>query len=487
MKLNKKYFFLLLFITIIALFPRISNVFNPYNYFFNPEQGTEYLVTKSIIVDHKIIFIAHQGGFGGFFKPAGFNYILAIPFILADGDPFGGRLFMLIISVLTVPLAFIFANRIFGLHTASLIGFLLAISPNLKDYAGGISPPFVIPLLTVFFIYFLYKSFQKKFKYIPLLTLTVGLMMHFEMATAGTLIILLMLTAIVCMIRNTVPYRYYLISIGFFILTVLPIIIFDLQNNFYNTKGILRMIDASKTQTFNQMSSNVGNLITSRIDVFGWNFISTFSPNLIVWILVLSVYLLGLFLFIKDNRTSKRIRTFVLYIVLISPFSFLTMVFYPAPSIAQWWLIHLNIIYCFVFGIVINYLLDKTKFKYLAILMLLILSIAFINRTYFTYKTQFSYPPSTYIKEDQALKYIFNNSDAKSFGIVVLSLRPQKNYDYLIWWNGRKYNYQPYRIPKQTYYTIIEPNVTYSSNKTPGILIESNKMQNGFIVEKRIN
>lgn len=483
---NKKYWLILVIITVIAIFPRAVEVFNPYNYFFDPEQGVEYLVTKSIVIDHKVVLTAWQGGFGTFSKGPGFNYLLTIPFVLMDGNPFGGRLFMLIISILTVSLAFIFANRMFSLRTASLIGFLLAISPNLKDYAGGISPPFVIPLLTVFFIYFLFKVFHGNKKFIPLMAFIVGLMTHFEMAAAGILSGLLILTAFYCLIKKTVPYRYYLLSIGSFALAIFPLIIFDLTHNFYNVKGVLQMLDVSKNQTSNHLSSSLGALVSNRIDVFGWNFISTFSPNLIIWAFVLTILLLGMFLLAKDRITPRVEKMFVFYLTIIPIFSFFSLMIYPGAAINQWWFIYLNVIYCFLLGIVLNYLWGKNRFRFLIIFILFILSLAFFNRTLFLYRTQYIYSPGTYIKEDQAIKYIFSKSKTEPFGIVVLSARPPKeNYDYLIWWDGKKYGYQPYRIPKKTYYVIIEPNLIYSINQTPGILLESKRLINGFTVEKR--
>ena len=484
--LNKRYWLILIIITAIAVFPRVIEVFNPYNYFFDPEQGVEYMVTKSIVIDHKVVLTAWQGGLGTFSKGPGFNYLLAIPFILAQGDPFGGRIFMLIISILTVPLAFIFANRMLGLRTATIISFLLAISPNLKDYAGGISPPFVIPLLTVFFIYFLFEALHGNKKFIPFLVFVVGLMTHFEMAAAEVLLVLLILTGFICLIKKTIPYRYYLLSIAAFALSIFPLIIFDLTHNFYNVKGILNMFNAGSTQTSNYMSSGIGNLFANRISVFGWNFVSTFSPNLIIWVIVLAVMLTGIFQIIKDKKLMQEKKTFVLYLALIPVFSFLSLMIYPGNTINQWWIVYLTVIYCFLLGTVLNYLWGKNKLRLLIIFVLSILSIAFFNRTLFIYRTQYVYAPATYIKEDQAIKFIFKEAKGNQFGIVVLSSRPQQNYDYLIWWNGEKYSYQPYRTPKKTYYVIIEPNLIYETNSTPGKLIMTTRLSDGFTIEKRL-
>jgi len=483
--LNKKYWLIFIAITVIAVFSRAAQVFNPYNYFFGPEQGIEYLVTKNIVVDHELVLTAHQGGFGSFSKGPGFNYLLTFPFVLTNGDPFGGRLMMFAISVLTVLTAFILTNRMFNPRTAMFISFLLAVSPTLKDYAGAISPPFVIPLLTVFFIYFLYKSFQKKFKYIPLLTLTAGIMMHFEMAAAGILLALLILTGLVSIIKKIIPYRYYLFAIVSFLITLFPLLIFDILNNFQNLRGIIEMFAAGAKNMSGGLFENIVNIVNNRFEVFSWSYISTFSPRLIIWIPSLVLIVFGILLMIKDEKIELNDKLFISYLLFIPIFTFLSLVVYPG-IIHQWWIMNLTVIYCFLFGLVLSYFWKNKFLRLLVILGVFILYIAFINRTLFIYKTQFVYPPSAYIKEDQAIKYIFKNSKKRPFGIVILSTRPQENYDYLIWWNGKKYGYQPYRTPKKNYYAIIEPDLVCSKNKFPGTIIRSQKLSNDFIIEERL-
>ena len=491
---GKKYWLILIFITVITFFPRAAQVFNPYNYFFDPEQGTEYLVTKSIVVDHQIVLTAHQGGFGLFSKGAGFNYILAIPFILDKGDPFGGRILMLVISVLTVSLAFILANRMFGLRTATIIGFLLAMSPILKDYAGGISPPFIIPLLTVLLIYFLFRAFNEENKFIPLVALIVGLMVHFETAAMGILSALLVLTGLMSLVKKQIPYRHFILGIIFFTLPMLPIIIFDVGHNFENTRGVIKMLEMTNPQDSSQLYHNLWDLLGNRFNIFSWNFISTFSPNLTIWLFVLGLILLGVFLFARDKKVVPKKKIFILYLGLMPAITFLALMVYPGKFINQWWITYLSVIYCFLLGVVLNYLWDKNKFKPLIALVALILGLAFITRTIFIYKTQFIYPPNNYIREISVIKYVFEDAKGKPFGLQVFAKRDQANYDYLIWWIGNsKYKYQPYREKKGLYYIIIEPNyypllktkVTLAS-LSAGVLLKTKQLPNGFIIEKRL-
>jgi len=497
--INKKYILILLIITFIAFFPRALQVYNPYNYFFNQEQGILYLLTKSIVIDHHILLTAvqggnPQGGFGTFFKGPGFNYLLAIPFILARGDPFGGRLFMLLISILTVSIAFILANKIFGLRTAALIGILMAISPGLKDFAGNIWPPSIMPFLTIFFLYFLYKIFQKQFKFIPLLSFTVGLMAHFEMATMAVLFLLLIISALITLYKKIIPYKYYIFAFISFLLSLFPLFIYDIQNNFYNLKGVLGLITHIKTQAISSESFNFFSIIVDRLELFKWNFMSSFSSNNFIWPILLIIGTLGIYTILRDKKIIRIIKLYISYLVLIPLFTFSVLIFYPGAIAPQWWITFLTVIYCFLFGIVLNYLLLKTKFKPLGIILLFTLCLATLNRTWFIYKTQFIPTPDTYIKENVSINYIYKDSQGKNFGIFVVAKNDQDNYEYLIWWNGHeKYHYQPYREKKGLYYILIEPdslqfleNAKYLTSLQSGNLIYSKKLPNGFIVEKRL-
>lgn len=492
---NNKYLLLLILITIIAVFPRAAVVFNPYNYFFDPEQGVEYLVTKSIVVDHQVVLTSHQGGFGGFSKGPGFNYLLVIPFILFNGNPFGGRILMFAISILSVVFSFVLTNRIFNLRTAVLISFLLAISPGLKDYAGAISPPFIIPLVTVFFIFFIYKVLRKELTYIYPLVFSAGLMVHFESAAAGILTALLALTGLVCFAKKSIPIRYYLLSVGSFAVAILPLIVFDIFNRFYNTLGVIGMITAIKNQIPNHSGLNFSSFIDNRLEVFIWTYISTFSPNLIIWLFLLIILIIGIIFFLKDKKVKQYKKLFISYLAIIPIFTLILLFIYPGEVANQWWITYLAVIYCFLLGVVLDYFLKKNiPLKALVVIMLFVLSFAYLKRTFFIYKTQFSYPPSTYIKEDHAIKYVFNDAKKHPFGILVYSKRTQENYDYLIWWNDKtQYQNQPHREKKGLYYIVIEPNIVFSlkeekalDNLRVGRLIETKELSNGFTIEKRV-
>ena len=187
--IKRKFLLISIFILLLALIPRSVEVLSG-NYLFGFDQGQFYNNVKKIVVDHKLTLIGTQvGGLGGFFQGAGWYYLLSIPFFLFGGDPYGGMVLMLIIGIATVAFAILLTKKIFTWQEGVMVGFLIAVSPNIIAQSRFIWPPFPISFLSVFFLYFTYKILQGNKKYLGFLGFTIGLMSHFEIATSGTLLV----------------------------------------------------------------------------------------------------------------------------------------------------------------------------------------------------------------------------------------------------------------------------------------------------------
>jgi len=153
---EKNFTFFLLAIVILGSIPRSIEVISG-NYLFGFDQGVFFQAVKEIVVNHKPALIGTEVGGGGFFQGPGWYYLLSIPFYLWRGDPYGGMIFMLMMGILTITLSVLFGRKIFDTKTALTIGFLIAVSPAIIAQSRFIWPPFAISLLSVFFVFFLYK------------------------------------------------------------------------------------------------------------------------------------------------------------------------------------------------------------------------------------------------------------------------------------------------------------------------------------------
>ena len=316
-------------------------------------------------------------------------------------------------------------------------------------------------------------------------------MASFEMAVSGTLVVFLVCCLIYCLFKKIkIRLHYLLLSFLTFLIPLSPIFIYDLTHNFNNTHGIIKLLTTSGNHASQNLIFNFFSIFINRFSVFGWNFISTFSPQLIIWFPLLILTIIGIVRFIKDEKRSSERRSFITCLSLIPIFTFVFLMLYPDKQFAQWWIIDLVIIYCLLLGISLNYL--RKSLKYLIILLVIILGFAALDRTYFIYKTQFVYPTDSYIKVNVAINYAYKDSGNKPFGIIIFPDRPCEDVDYLIWWQSKiKYHYVPYKIKTGLYYVIIEPQLQKALAETnlnfPGKLIKINKLGNGFIVEKFIN
>src|SRR3989344_9053320 len=242
---EKNFVFLLLIIVILGSIPRSIEIISG-NFLFGYDQGVFFQAVKEIIVNHKLTLIGTEVGGGGFFQGPGWYYLLSIPFYLWRGDPYGGMILMFIVGILTISLSVVFGRKIFDIKTALTIGFLVAVSPAIIAQSRFIWPPFIISLLSVFFIFFLYKVLQGSGKFFPFLTFIVGLMSHFEIATGATLLFQLLIISLLFFIKKMVSLRFYILGLLSFLSTQISLFIFDLRHDLLNVKGIINLFMSGK-------------------------------------------------------------------------------------------------------------------------------------------------------------------------------------------------------------------------------------------------
>lgn len=489
MRITKKtILFTLLFF--ISLVPRGIELLSSSNY-FGSEQGMEYLITKEIFVDYKIVLVAPQGSFGDILKPAGFNYLLGIPFVIASGNPFGGRIFMFAISMLTIMVAIVLTRRMFGYTTSFFICFFLAISSNLSHLAGRIYTPAFIPILIILLLFAIFKAIKGDSRFIFFSAFTIGLTSHFEMATAGKLGVMFFIVLIYLAITNRISTRHVLMSFLVFLIPLMPMIVYDLSHNFQNINGILKMFSAGIDHTAEFSSSKFMIIIMNRIDVFRWNFISTFSPHFIIWTIILTWIIVGSYIYINKTKkySPQKIVAISLFILPIA--SFFLLIFYPG-NIVQWWLLELVIGYCFLLGIIFGVFWRKKYARSLIILTLIILFASFFNRTYTLYTREFTYPLSLdlYVREIGPIRFIFEDAQGRPIDLKIFSRNSKSNYEYLLWWYRKKnYPQSVFGKDEKITYSLVEQesinSLAYKKyvNNNNKILLNT-KLFGGFIVQK---
>jgi len=488
--MSKKFVFLLVLLLVLAAIPRAIELLN-HNYLFGYDQGEHLLQVKKIVVDHQLTLIGTEVGGGGFFQGPGWYYLLAVPFFFSGGDPYSEMILMFLIGIAVVLAAFLLGRKMFDNKTAFVISLLIAISPAVIIQSRFIWPPFPISLLSVFFLFFIYQVLQKKEKYLPFLTFTLGLMTHFETATAATLFINLLLFFPVLIIKKLVSLRSLIISFGALVITQLPLIFFDLRHNFFNSKGILDLFFSAKN-----VKLPITEVFASRWGVFKDNFLGTFPLADLLWPLLLLLLIGGVFIYVRDKNITFSEKLFVLYLA-ISPILLLLIFMKYGSLMWSWWILELNIYYCFLFGIVFTYLWKKNILRLIFIGVIVTLIGSYMFETFNFYKNDFNDFGGTHKMKGkmQALDYIYKDAAGKQFNIMIFTPPIYTYpYDYMLWWYGeKKYGYKPENKKEGTLYLLIEPDPhkpwTYKGwletvIKT-GDIIYTKELPSGFIVQKR--
>lgn len=487
---------ILFFILIIGALPRGIELING-NYLFGYDQGQHFLEVKKIVVDHHLTLIGTQvGGAGGFFQGPGWYYLLAIPFFLTGGNPYGAIALMFFLGMATVFLTFIFASEMFDKWTGIAVAFLTAVSPALIANTRFVWPPFPIYLLTVFFLFFLYKIFQNKEKFFPLLTCTVGLMAHFEIATAGLFFGHLFFLVPILFIKKLISFRYFVLGILSFVLPFTPLILFDLRHNFLLSKGMMNFLTSNDNSSHQVTYLYITKMFENHYAAFKYNFAAAFSSDILL-VVIFILLIIGTYYILVSKRYSFAQKLFTLYLAISPIVFFLLSMIYIWPM-WEWWIRHLQIYYLFLLGIVLVSLWRNYFAKAIVSVIILIMLANSIKHIVNFYKNDFNdYGGTNKIKGKlQAIDYIYQDAKGKPFGILIFSPPIYTYpYDYLLWWYGeKKYGYEPYTEKKGTFYLLIEgdPHQPWTYGgwmetvvKTGKIIETKTLSPSGFIIQKR--
>ncbi len=227
--------FLLVFL--IAFFLRAQETIS-HNFLFLMDMGRDMMAVKSIVFDHHLTLIGPYTSLGGVFQGPLWYYLLAIPTVLTKGDPWGTIVLMLIISLSTAVVAFLWMKKLFGYNAAIITFFLISISPEAIAAATYSWNPHPMWLLLTIYVFLLYEIKKGKQRYHLFLWPVVALLFHFE-AALGFFILLATIFYTVLFARKSTQTKYFLLAVLLAGLFFLPQIIFDLRHNFLMTKSVV--------------------------------------------------------------------------------------------------------------------------------------------------------------------------------------------------------------------------------------------------------
>lgn len=469
------------------------------NFLFGFDQGRDYLAVRNIVADHKLTLIGSEigagvAGFRGIFHGPFYYYLLALPFIIFRGDPYGGIILMFILGIATILLSYIIGKRIFSSRIGFLAAAIVAVSPPFIAYSRFVwnSNPAPLFILLAFFFVFLFIE-KGRIKYLFWASFFSSFVYNFQLAMAIPLSLTLIVYCVLVLKLKQIK-QYGVLFLGT-ILAFSPMFFFEIRHGFQAIKGLLTYLfnhpETATTQTFWVL------LLRDHLSAFFNNFLSTFPSQIILSTAIIAIIPVIFYDVIKEKDKQKS--QFILYLLTLIPVTFVILGFLR-NFVYNYYLIHLNLAYIFLVVFAITSIF-KTQYKiakifiagYIAILML---SVTFSNlRTFYYDINDYGGTHKVRGKLD-AIDHIYKNADRERFGLLVFSPPIYTYpYDYLVSWYGKKkYGYVPHRDKKGLVYLLIEKDTSkpwsykgwLETVIKGGDTISTEQLASGFIIQKRL-
>lgn len=422
------------------------------NFIFNMDNARDFVDVREMVILGIPRLTGPTSGIEGFYNGPFWYYLLAIPFVLTGGNPYGGILLMIVLWTIGGFFLLKIVSR-YGLIPMLIAGSIWVASDFIVLASVYSFNPSPILFLTPLFIYLMEVYLKKNSLRISfLLWFLGGLFFNFEMAF-GIFIPLIILTATLVLKKEYLRTKNFWIGTAGFILTILPQFIFDARHNFIMTNSILRYLNENQSQN--------GYSVINRFLSIGKLYLDTLLPTLLNW-KPLFYSSLGLLAFLIFYIFKKKKKETLLYITLISTLvPFLGHVFIPT-NVMPW---HLDGVMAAVILLLVIafYKLGQISsgFKILigaSAVVVLIFSIYKLELPKNILEKKISNDPSVFSNEIAAVEYVYQKASGKNFKVYTyLPSVIDYPYQYLFWWWGlKKYGY----LPKD---------YAYSPNKPPYI------------------
>lgn len=238
----KKAIVFFIVLVILATFMRFYNFSDLLYWMFDEERDA--FVVKRILVDKHPTLI---GGAipGAFYLAPGYFYISAIFYFFSQGNPLGPAIAASTLGVISTFLIFFTTKQLFNKKTAVFTSLLYAASYLVVGYNRTWWPLTFAPTVAIVTYYCLYKIIKSK-DYRWSIVLSIALIVGVQSDPSN--FSLIALTVFFWSVyKLSLKNRYVVWSIFLFFFSHLPLVLFDLRHNFFNSRLILDMLTFSNS------------------------------------------------------------------------------------------------------------------------------------------------------------------------------------------------------------------------------------------------
>jgi len=242
----KKHWFIII-ITLIGAFFRLYRL-QPSLQFLG-DQGRDVLVIRNLLVKKDFPFIGPITSVGGFYLGPLYYYLMA-PFLwLFNFNPAGPAFATAFIGIITLPVLYFITKKMFLESTAKFTVLLYAFAAIPIQETRSAWNPNPMPLAVlgiVFGFYQALKTNKPKWLLLSSLSLAAALQLHYMIVFLAPFL----LWQIIIFFQNKKFKKWLLPWFGIIVLFMLPLILFEIKNNFLNIKGLIEFFQHHQYQKF---------------------------------------------------------------------------------------------------------------------------------------------------------------------------------------------------------------------------------------------
>lgn len=435
--MKKKEKIILLILLILGAVLRFYDLENRLS--FDWDQENFAWEAKRMIIDHKMTLIGAPTSIGGIHLGPFYTYLSNLFYFIFKMDPAGAGILSILFGIATIAGFYFVGKKLFNKEAGYLAAFLYAISFPLIlwDLVAWNPAPFhLFVLLTIFFLYQVLK--KEKYLIFLLALLGIGFHLHFS-----ALLFFLLSLVVLFFYRPKFSQKTLFLSGLVFLLTVSPLIVFDLRHNFHNSRQLINffLFPETKFSPTGVKFLPIGRMIWEGI----FSFFLYVWPKALARIFLILIWLsLPVIWFVEKNK-RKILAIFFLAILLIFVFYSL----YPG-HVTEYYLMPLVPIAVLLVAYCLSLFFSFPKrVAMVGLSLFLLVFLAFNLNLWWRYEK-----PMSLADKKAAVRFIIRDAGGKPFRIsLTCALGYDTGYRYLFWY----YKANISTNLKDKIYTIVAP------------------------------
>lgn len=250
---NRRELFTVVLILLLAGFLRLWRI-SEYMTFLGDE-GRDALAVRAMIVEGKFRLIGPVTSIGNMYLGPLYYYLMLPSMVLSGLSPIGPAVMVALFGVATVFLVYYVGREWFGVKAGLIAAILYALSPVVIEHSRTSWNPNIMPFFALLTIFALWRVWQRRqFWWLPIIgvTLSFAIQSHYlGLLLFPTVLIFQGLTFLDILRKRQLIKKFILLSAVCYlllaILTVAPLVWFDLRHNFINFNAMKEFFTVRQT------------------------------------------------------------------------------------------------------------------------------------------------------------------------------------------------------------------------------------------------